>query len=100
MLKYQYTEFNVFPIEGTDQFEAKIFDKYRRVYMKTYPCPSRRDAIDAAHALIKQIRKGFTDPGGIKIDEGRPIREAEDAAYKEKVKAAKVHASIPPGARK
>jgi len=76
---YNYNVFNT----TDNQFEGRVFDRFRRIDYKTYPVPTTDRAIDICRAIIELIAKSQCVPSGmaIHVDEGKPIREKEDKEY-------------------
>ena len=87
MKKYKGWEFNIFSIDN--KYEGWVFDTYRQVKVKTHPRNTQKEAIKDAHYIIYGLNKGFSNPGGIMVDAGKPIREREAKEREEKRKQKK-----------
>jgi hypothetical protein len=79
MRRHHNKEYNIFELPS-HKFEGRVFDRNRRIYSKTRPYETIKQAIAAAKADCELYAKGMCVIG-ILVDEGKPIRVQEDKAY-------------------
>jgi hypothetical protein len=82
MRSHHLKKYNIFNLQD-EQFEGRIFDRYRRVEYKTFPQPTVDKAIQVSRWIAELLAKGQCVPSGlaIHVDEGREIREKEEKEY-------------------
>lgn len=61
-------------------FQAWVFDQNRRIWYKSYCLPTIHAAVLAARDIIVNLNKGAV-PHGIRVDEGKGIRDREEAEH-------------------
>lgn len=79
MRRHHGKEYNIFR-EGDDKYVGKVFDRNRRIYSVTPAYNDIEKVIKFAKMDCELYAKGMCVNGTV-IDEGKPIRIAEDKNY-------------------